>query len=102
MFCSHIYVTTDTLPNICYHPVPHQGPSTLGVMFLAFQMHHMSIWHSKEKKSAVNHKIVKIGQQMWIFERELNVETRTFLKIFIFSVLSIKITLSMHETCLMN
>lgn len=31
---------------------------------LDYQMHLMSIWHSKEKKRGVNHKIVKICQQM--------------------------------------
>ena len=41
---------------------------------------------------------MKIGQQMLKFQRELNVQTGILsLRIFIFSVMSIKISLIMHN-----
>ena len=50
------------------------------------------------EKSRANLKIVKISQQMLKFQKDLNVQTRTlFLRIFIFSVISIiKISLILH------
>ena len=59
-------------------------------------MHLMPIYHSEEKKTGVNHNIVKIGRQLLKFQKILNVQIR-IRSPPILILCGNKITLIMHN-----